>query len=188
MAVSLRPCPNCGRPMDSKRKVCVFCQQQGITSAPPPQPAAPTPAVPPQAPAVPPQAQGGIGNASAWPLVCVIAGIYLWLSGGGPFSGLFVPAKPRTVVYRVTGVATQSASLTYENAQGGTEQREVDLPWTLSASMQPGAWAYISAQNQEDRGSVTAEIVVDGKVWKSSTSEGAYTIATASDRVPEAEP
>ena len=100
------------------------------------------------------------------------------LSGSGQLS-----SKPRTVIYSVDGTAN-TASLTYQNAQVGTEQEEVRPPWSKSLSVNSGSFVYISAQNQEDHGSITVRISVDGIEFKRSDARGAYTIATASGRCP----
>ena len=84
-----------------------------------------------------------------------------------------------TVSYQVTGSA-RSAMLTYANAQGGTEQATVALPWSADYNMSQGDFLYISAQNQDSAGDVTTTIQVDGSTFKTSTSSGGYVIATAS--------
>lgn len=82
--------------------------------------------------------------------------------------------------YEITGSA-QSVSVTLSNATGGTEQEsDVYLPHTYSYDNFPNYFLYISAQNNGETGSVTATIRVNGKVVKTSTSSGAYVIASAS--------
>lgn len=93
------------------------------------------------------------------------------------------PRPERTIVYHVTGLA-KSAIVTYTNEQGGTEQQTVPLPWKRIYYMLPGEFAYISAQNQSDKGSVTCSIELDGTTVKESTSSGAYVIATCSGKIP----
>lgn len=44
MGISLRPCPNCSRPMETQRAVCVFCAQSGFSAPAPPTSPAPPPA------------------------------------------------------------------------------------------------------------------------------------------------
>ena len=84
------------------------------------------------------------------------------------------------VKYEVTGTA-QSASLTYQNKDGGTSQEsDVVLPWTYSFEGESGDFVYISAQNSGETGSVITTIYRDGDVFKTSTSTGAYVIASAS--------
>jgi hypothetical protein len=119
-------------------------------------------------------------------LACVVgACIGLWWLvgqlGGSP------GVAPRTsstysITYRVKGT-TGSADLTYQNAQGGTEQKNVKPPWESKFTAKPGAFLYVSAQNQWDAGSITCEILVDGTVVKTSTSDGGYKIASCSGRL-----
>lgn len=86
----------------------------------------------------------------------------------------------KDIEYRVTGTAG-SVSLTYKNEDGGTEQQSgIQPPWTHSFTAAEGDFLYISAQNQTATGTVTASIYVDGDLWKTASSEGAYVIATAS--------
>jgi len=84
--------------------------------------------------------------------------------------------------YRVSGTA-KSASLTYETPTG-TEQRTVNLPWSKTYKFSKGDFAYISAQNQGEVGTVKVEIKVDGTVWKHAESSGAYVIASCSGALP----
>jgi len=83
------------------------------------------------------------------------------------------------VKYKVTGTA-ETVDITYENRDGGTSQEaDVEVPWSYSFTGHPGDFVYISAQNQGSTGTVTVTILTDGDVVKTSTSEGAYVIATA---------
>jgi hypothetical protein len=92
-------------------------------------------------------------------------------------------ATPHMVEYRVSGTA-HLASLTYENASGGTEQKhDAVLPWTYQlGEPHRGQFLYISAQNSGSYGTIVTEIVIDGQVVKHSESEGEYSIASASGR------
>lgn len=101
------------------------------------------------------------------------------VSGSSPLS--LTPAT-RTVTYKVSGTAS-AASLTYETPQGSSVQIDVSLPWSLDQTFKDGDFAYISAQNKGEDGSVTTEIYVNGTLWKSSTSEGAYKISDAQGSV-----
>ena len=85
----------------------------------------------------------------------------------------------KEVIYKVSGSGGQ-ASVTYQNAGGGTEQAEVALPWSQTITAPSGGFVYISAQNKGAYGSVTCEIDLDGKVYKTSISTGEYGIATCS--------
>jgi len=70
----------------------------------------------------------------------------------------------------------------YSTYDGGTSQRStVYLPWDITYhSMHSGDFVYISAQNNGEHGSVKAEIYVDGELFKTSYSFGAYVIASSS--------
>jgi len=88
--------------------------------------------------------------------------------------------KVPEVVYRITGTAS-TVDVTLNNAQGGTEQyNNVYLPKEYSYDSFSDDFVYISAQNQGEYGTVTVEIYVNGSLFKTSTSSGAYVIATAS--------
>jgi len=89
------------------------------------------------------------------------------------------PAAPN-VEYRVSGSA-YSVFITYVNKTEGTSQEYSNTPWSYSWSgAKSGQFLYVSAQNQWDTGSVTVEIYKNGNLFKTSTSTGAYVIATAS--------
>jgi len=82
--------------------------------------------------------------------------------------------------YKVTGSAN-TVDITYSNESEGTSQESnVSTPWTYSFEGEEGQFVYISAQNQGESGSVTVSIYRNGKKIESSTSNGAYVIATAS--------
>jgi|APSaa5957512493_1039668.scaffolds.fasta_scaffold65327_2 hypothetical protein len=85
------------------------------------------------------------------------------------------------VEYRVSG-SGGSFDVTFKNKDGGTSQySNVRSGWTYSFSTSDhGLFLYISAQNQTDGGSVTAKIYVNGIREKTSTSNGAYVIASSS--------
>jgi len=88
------------------------------------------------------------------------------------------------VEYRVTGTAA-TASMTIENEDGGTSQvSNQPLPWSHAFTARPGTWVYVSAQNEGDTGDITAAIYYDGTLFKSSTSTGAYVIASAYGTLP----
>jgi len=82
--------------------------------------------------------------------------------------------------YKVTGSAN-TVDVTYSNESEGTSQESnVSIPWTYSFEGEEGQFVYISAQNQGETGSVTVTIYRNGKKIETSTSNGAYVIATAS--------
>ena len=86
----------------------------------------------------------------------------------------------------LTGGCT--ASVTYENRSGNTEQRTVDNGWTYDFNAKSGAFLYVSAQNDCDSGGVSANIYefVDFEGYRlteTATSNGAFVIATASKKL-----
>jgi uncharacterized repeat protein (TIGR02543 family) len=84
------------------------------------------------------------------------------------------------VIYKITGTASR-VNVTLSNATGGTEQyTNVPLPKEYSYDSFSDDFVYISAQNQGAYGTVTVSIYVNGDLFKTSTSSGAYVIATAS--------
>jgi hypothetical protein len=93
-----------------------------------------------------------------------------------------LPRTSHVVTYRMTGTA-YSASLTYTNASGGIEQKDATLPWEWSFPAGTGQFVSISGQNAADHGSVTCAILLDGTVVKTSTSDGAYKIASCSGKL-----
>lgn len=88
------------------------------------------------------------------------------------------------VTYEITGT-TSGVSITLNNAQDGTEQGDYKLPFRKTYEMQPGSFVYISAQNMYESGTVICKIYVDGEEVKTSTSSGAYVIATCSGSLPD---
>jgi hypothetical protein len=100
------------------------------------------------------------------------------------------PARPKSdalpatheIQYVIDGSAG-AAGLTYRNADGGTEQRDVALPSRLSFRTIAGAFVYISAQKKGREGTVRVEIIVDGTIMQQSTSSSPFGIASASGRV-----
>jgi hypothetical protein len=120
--------------------------------------------------------------------VVAVIGVILFFT---LFNGAFdspsytVPTRAtalRVVEYRVTAGA--NASLTYTNANGSTEQRDVYAnPWTYKFSARPGTHAYVSAQHSKN-GAISCRILVDGVEYKSANSSGQYVIATCSGAVP----
>jgi Mycobacterium membrane protein len=90
---------------------------------------------------------------------------------------------PVTVIYRVYGDA-YLADLTMETPSGTRQVSGVELPAEETWLMRPGTFVYVSAQSQDEVGSITCEIVVDGRVVSRTTSEGAYVIASCDGTVP----
>lgn len=72
-------------------------------------------------------------------------------------------------------------SVTYQNSQGGTEQRSVSSgSWSTSYSHYLSNDVYLSAQADNENSSINVKIYYNGKVFKDSSSSGDYVIAEAS--------
>lgn len=94
-------------------------------------------------------------------------------------STLFSTPQSSSVRYVIEGTAT-SVDVTLNNETGGTEQySSVWLPRTYYYSDFSDNFLYISAQNNGETGSVIVSIYIDGTKVKTSTSSGAYVIASA---------
>ena len=76
------------------------------------------------------------------------------------------------------------AELTYQNESGGTEQRAVALPWTLEFNARHGAFLYLSAQKQQEYGTIHAAVYVDAQPLQEAYADAAYGIASASGTAP----
>ena len=88
-------------------------------------------------------------------------------------------SKSYWVTYDVTGSAW-TVDITYTNGDGGTSQLSgVMLPWRTSFSAGTLSFVYVAAQNQGETGTVTVTIYRDGEEFKTTTSYGAYVIASA---------
>ncbi len=96
------------------------------------------------------------------------------------WGSLALAGEAPAVIYEITGTAKE-VDVTLNNATGGTEQySNVSIPKKYSYSSFTDSFLYISAQNQGESGSVTVSIYVNGKLFKTSRSSGAYVIASAS--------
>ncbi|MGP8243860.1 MAG: hypothetical protein ACLQVN_04995 [Bryobacteraceae bacterium] len=134
--------------------------------------------------------KGRVGHGVAHIVIAVTCGIagmyigaYIWqrnvlhLSSGGAVSS----SQP-AVAYEARGTAGR-VSLTYTNASGGMEQQTVTLPWNKDFGVPRGTMLYLSAQNENERGTVTARIYVNGDVLQEAESSTPYGIASVSGTV-----
>ena len=86
------------------------------------------------------------------------------------------------IEYKVLG--SGNASLTYENSTGNTEQLDTFLPWSYPRFYaRTGKFLYVSAQI-DGTGEITCVILINGTIYKKSTSKGQYVICTASTSAP----
>lgn len=81
-------------------------------------------------------------------------------------------------------VHCNTCSITYSNASANTEQGDMSGFWHYDFSANSGQFVYISAQNSAATGTVSVNILYNGKPFENASSSGAYVIATASGSVP----
>lgn len=115
-------------------------------------------------------------------------------AGDEPVTVSTTPPPPKTheVIYAADGVGTTEGSYTWTTEDGGTSQGDIDLPLKdkdgnvgiTSDAFKSGAPLYLSIRNTMGHGSVTCQIIVDGKEISKVTSSGAYVIATCKGKVP----
>jgi hypothetical protein len=88
------------------------------------------------------------------------------------------------VEYNIDGSAG-TVSLTYRNALGQTQQREVRLPFTGKFHADPSSFLYLSAQKSGREGTVHVVIRVSDFILHEASSSSPYGIATASGSIPK---
>jgi hypothetical protein len=93
--------------------------------------------------------------------------------------------EPQYIVYRVTGTA-YSSNISFTNETDGMDHLKSGLSpdgtmfWEKTVTLPAGKFAYLTAQNDTETGSVKVTILSGGEVLKTAQSSGSYCIATAS--------
>ena len=88
---------------------------------------------------------------------------------------------PTSVSVQYKVVAPYSASITYALSAGSTSQQSRAIsPWERTFTATVGQFLYLSAQNDSSSGCVYVDIYVNGQLFKTGSSCGAYVIATVS--------
>jgi hypothetical protein len=91
--------------------------------------------------------------------------------------------KTVNVRYEVGGTAATIA-VTYRNATGATEQRDVQGTWSYEFQAKQGEVIVLRAANKTTEGTVTCRVLVDGQVFKEGQSEGAWKFVDCSGIIP----
>lgn len=165
-SVQVKTCPGCQRNIPADARICPYCGGRFYKD----------------------KISRMLDNIPVFRLVLLFligAVLVIFIFLGGDILSLLPNINPSggsrtySVKYEITGSAA-SVSITMNNSQGGTQQLDHLLPFAVTYTFDPGDFAYISAQNNGEYGSVTCRIWVDGVKWKESTSSGAYKIADCS--------
>lgn len=87
-----------------------------------------------------------------------------------------------SAAYGETGIA----GVTYTNQSGGSEQRDVSVPWLMELTRPSGASLYVSAQKQFENRPYALRVAIRCGALELQTAESTspYGIATASGVVP----
>ena len=92
-------------------------------------------------------------------------------------------AKTVDVRYEVGGTAATIA-ITYRNATGAVEQRDVQGSWNYDMQARQGEVVTLRAANKTTAGTVSCRVLIDGVVFKEAESEGAWKFADCSGLIP----
>lgn len=113
-------------------------------------------------------------------LILAIGGLFVLGGCGGGADSNDAPSY-YVVKYEVGGFGAGDISVTYTNATGGTQQEVVRAPWSKTlAPVNPGAFVYLSAQNNSGAGSVSVFIDGGAGFQRFASSSAPYGIATSS--------
>jgi hypothetical protein len=156
-------CPHCGTATVGEMKFCTSCGKSVFPEAA----ANPLPALP--------------KKKSPWGYILITV-FFLWIGWHYLLAPAMELAQQYNVTYRISGT-TRAASLTIQNANQSSEQRDVDVPWEISFKAHGGQFVYLSAQNKWDAGVVKCDILIDGKIVRTATADTAYGIATCSGKL-----
>lgn len=100
---------------------------------------------------------------------------YRWLVG--PLLAVVLLAgcerREHKVRYEVRGTAADIA-ISYRNATGATEQRDVRAGWVMEFSVLTGSYVGVTAFNKTGGGTVICRLLVDGVVVQKAESVGGY--------------
>lgn len=107
--------------------------------------------------------------------VVLLAGVVI---GTQAISGGTAHSKGHHVVYTVGGTSRGAGLITYTIGGSTQQEAKMAIPWSKSYTLDGYAVYQVMAQNlNDDPGTVTCSIEVDGKVVQTASSVGPSTIA-----------
>jgi hypothetical protein len=98
-------------------------------------------------------------------VIAIILGVFYLL-------GVFDQNKPspHTLIYKVTG-SSSAAVITYTREDGTTtEADELGIPWHLTIKAKKSLVVVLTAGNPTQAGTIKCTITLDGKEWKTDTT------------------
>lgn len=79
------------------------------------------------------------------------------------------------VLYEVIGTVS-TVDIQISNPSGGIDEyHDMGLPWSFSYGDFENSYVYLYAHNNTEEGSITVNIYVNGKLFRTATSTGPYT-------------
>jgi hypothetical protein len=88
------------------------------------------------------------------------------------FLGVFDASKPspHSLTYQVTG-SSSAAVITYTREDGSTtEADELSIPWRLTIKPKKSLVVVLTAGNPTQAGTIKCTLILDGKEWKTDTT------------------
>ena len=90
----------------------------------------------------------------------------------------------KEILFEATGTVS-SVNVQYQNGGGDlVELVNVSLPWERTTNYESGTPLFLSVQNNEAAGTVTATISIDGAVYKTETVVAAFGYVAVTGSVP----
>lgn len=92
--------------------------------------------------------------------------------------------QTHSIHYEVSGTSAE-IGVTYRNATGATEQRNITESWSYDFQSERGEWVSVRASNHTlENTTVGCRVTIDGVLFREATSEGALKFADCSGLIP----
>ena len=98
---------------------------------------------------------------------------------------LLTSCEAKTVNVRLeTGGTAATYTVTYRNATGAVEQRDIQGDWSYEFQSRQGELVTLRAVNKTTAGTVSCRVLIDGVVFKEGESEGAFKLVDCTGLIP----